>query len=59
MRDAIWGTLAQYEGRWVAMNKQGQVVAQAETLSGARLAAGEAARRLTFLYAAPQAAVRS
>ena len=51
--------LAEYEGRWVAVDKKGVVVAQAQTLADVMSAAGDAARRMTFLYAAPEAALRS
>lgn len=56
MRDAIWSMLAEYEGRWVAVDKQGRVVAHAPTLADVMRETGNTARRLTFLYAAPGAA---
>jgi hypothetical protein len=59
MRETIWGMLTEYEGRWVAVDRQGKVVTHAESLAGVILAVGDAARRLTFLYAAPQPALRS
>ena len=63
MRKTIWSMLAEYEGRWVAVDKQGRVVVHAQTLADVMRGAGEAARRVTFLYAAPDAspetAVRS
>jgi hypothetical protein len=48
--------LAEYEGRWVAVDKQGRVVAHAPTLADVMRETGNTARRLTFLYAAPGAA---
>ena len=56
MGNEIWGTLAHYEGRWVAMDHQGRVVADAGSLAEVMLEVGAAARRLRFLYAAPNAA---
>jgi hypothetical protein len=56
MGNEIWGTLAHYEGRWVAMDHQGNVVADADTLAELLSAVGRAAPRLTFLYAAPSQA---
>ncbi len=53
MGNEIWGTLTDYEGRWVAVDRQGRVVAHAGTLADVMREAGAAARRLTFLYAAP------
>jgi hypothetical protein len=52
MGQKIWGMLTEYEGRWVAVDKRGQVVAQAQTLPEVMNEVGGAQRRLTFLYAA-------
>ena len=56
MGQKIWGMLAEYEGRWVAVDKQGRVVAHAGSLADIMRAAGGSANRLTFLYAAAGAA---
>jgi hypothetical protein len=56
MGDTIWRTLTEYEGRWVAVDRLGKVVAHSDSLSGVMKSAGEDARRLTFLYAAPEPA---
>jgi hypothetical protein len=59
MGETIWTVLAEYEGRWVAVDRRGKVVNHAETLHDVMRAAGASAARLTFLYAAPEPAVRS
>ena len=55
MGQKIWGMLAEYEGRWVAVDKQGKVAAHAGSLHDIVRLAGDAAHRMTFLYAAPNA----
>jgi hypothetical protein len=57
MGQKIWGMLAQYEGRWVAVDKQGKVIAHAQTLPEVMREVGDLSHRLTYLYAAaePQA----
>jgi hypothetical protein len=59
MGERIWGVLAQYAGRWVALDDQGRVTDDAPTLSDllGRFAGG--LRRPTILYAATQPPVRS
>ena len=54
MGQKIWGVLADYEGRWVAVDKQGAVVADSETLPGVMNAVGDAAYayRVTYVFAA-------
>ncbi|MFI5362258.1 MAG: hypothetical protein ACHQ49_09840 [Elusimicrobiota bacterium] len=59
MGQTIWSVLAEFEGRWVAVDGAGRVVAHEASLPELIRAANGAARRLTFLYAAPAAAVRS
>jgi hypothetical protein len=56
MGNEIWGALEHYEGRWVAMDHQGRVVADAGTLAELLSEVDVAAHRLTFLYAAPSQA---
>lgn len=56
MGQKIWGMLTDYEGRWVAVDKQGRVIADAETLPAVMSAAGEAPGKVTFLYAAADGA---
>ena len=51
MGQRIWGVLADYAGRWVAVDKGGEVIAQAPTLPELMAAVGSDARRLTVLYA--------
>lgn len=55
MGQKIWGMLADYEGKWVAVDKQGRVVAHAETLPELMKSEGVAAPNLTLLYAAEEA----
>jgi hypothetical protein len=55
MGQKIWGMLTDYEGRWVAVDKGGQVVAEAETLPDVMRAVGGREHRVTFLYAAAEA----
>lgn len=57
MRERIWGVLADHEGCWVAVDGQGRVVSRGPTLPDVMRETGDAARKLTFLYAA--APVRS
>jgi hypothetical protein len=52
MGQKIWGVLADYEGRWVAVDKAGAVVADSETLPGVMNAVGDAAYRVTYVFAA-------
>ena len=59
MGQKIWSLLAEYEGRWVAVNNAGKVVAHAQTLPDLMGAAKGSPYRLTFLYAAPETALRS
>ncbi|MFI5347318.1 MAG: DUF5678 domain-containing protein [Elusimicrobiota bacterium] len=56
MGQKIWGMLTDYEGRWVAVDKGGQVVAHAETLPDVVRAVGGREHRVTFLYAAAERA---
>jgi hypothetical protein len=55
MGQKIWGMLRDYEGRWVAVDKQGRVVADDATLPGVISAVGKASQRVTFLFAAAEA----
>ena len=57
MGQKIWGMLANYEGSWVAVDKQGRVVAQAGTLPDVMREVEGAAHRVTFLYAAAEEAL--
>jgi hypothetical protein len=59
MGQRIWGVLAQYEGSWVALDKQGRVVAHAPTLPDLILRSDGLPERPTILYAAPEPALRS
>jgi hypothetical protein len=59
MGKEIWNVLANYGGRWVAMDNAGEVAADAETLPELMQAARGSPRRLTLLYAATETAVRS
>jgi hypothetical protein len=52
MGQTIWEVLASYEGCWVAVSKDGQVVARAGTLQETTRLVGDDAHRVTFLYAA-------
>ena len=53
MGKEIWNLLAEYEGRWVAVDKGGAVVAHTDTLPELmRVAEGRLG--LTLLYAAPE-----
>ena len=52
MGQKIWGMLTDYEGRWVAVDKGGQVVAHADTLPEVVRAVGGREQRVTFLFAA-------
>lgn len=49
----IWDTLSSYEGRWVAVDRGGRVVAEAATLADLITASAGWGSSLTFLYAAP------
>ena len=53
MGKEIWNLLAEYEGRWVAVDNGGKVVAHAETLPDLMRGAKGSPYRLTYLYAAP------
>lgn len=53
MGNKIWTMLTDYEGKWVAVDNGGKVLADAESLAGVMRAAGKAAHRVTFLFAAP------
>jgi hypothetical protein len=59
MGQEIWNVLADYEGRWVAVDNAGKVVLHAETLPALIRIAHGSSYRLTFLYAAPEPALRS
>ena len=61
MGKEIWNVLAAYEGKWVAVDSAGKVVAHAETLPEVMLNSEWSPYRLTYLFAAPEreAAVRS
>ena len=59
MGQQIWNVLAEYEGCWVAVDNAGKVVAHAQTLPELMQAAKRPPYRLTFLYAAPESALRS
>ena len=54
MTKNIWGLLEDYEGKWVAVDKGGEIVAHATTLAEVLVSTGDGARRMTFLYAAAQ-----
>ncbi len=54
MTKNIWGLLEDYEGKWVAVDKSGEIVAHAPTLAEVMGSTGDEARRVTFLYAAAQ-----
>ena len=54
MGKEIWNVLAAYEGKWVAVDNDGKVVAHAETLPEVMLISKWSPYRLTFLYAAPE-----
>jgi hypothetical protein len=56
MGQKIWGVLASYEGRWVAVDNAGKVVAHADTLPELMRIAEGSPYRLTYLYAARGAA---
>lgn len=62
MGKEIWNVLAAYEGKWVAVDRDGKVVAHAESLPDVMLISKWSPYRLTYLYAAPEGereAVRS
>ncbi len=52
MGQTIWDVLASYEGCWVAVDRDGNVVARAGTLGEAAGLVEERRHRVTFLYAA-------
>jgi hypothetical protein len=54
MGKEIWNVLAAYEGRWVAVDGSGKVVAHAESLPDVMRDAKGSPYRLTYLYAAPE-----
>jgi hypothetical protein len=54
MGKEIWNVLAAYEGKRVAVDREGKVVAAAETLPDVMLISKWAPYRLTYLYAAPE-----
>ena len=54
MGKEIWSLLTEYEGRWVAVENGGKVVAHAETLPELMRAAKGSPYRLTYLFAAPE-----
>jgi hypothetical protein len=57
MGQTIWDVLANYEGSWVAVTRDGKVVARAGTLGEAARLVEDDRHRVTFLYAAgPSAA---
>lgn len=59
MGKEIWNVLAAYEGKWVAVDRGGKVVAHAETLPDVMLLAKWSPYRLTYLFAAPEAKTRA
>ena len=52
MGQRIWAVLDEYAGLWVAVDKVGRVVDQAEHLSELKERAGTQAGGLTFVFAA-------
>jgi len=54
MGQRIWAVLEEYAGLWVTINKEGAVIDSAETLPELTRRAGDAAHRLTFVFAAGQ-----
>jgi len=52
MGQTIWEVLASYEGCWVAVSKDGQIVARAGTLEETARIVGDDSHKVTFLYAA-------
>jgi hypothetical protein len=52
MGQKIWSMLADFEGRWVAVDKQGRVVADAATLTDVMSSVGDAVNRVTIVFAA-------
>jgi hypothetical protein len=56
MGKEIWNVLAAYEGKWVAVDNGGKVVAHAESLPDLMRDAKGSRCRLTYLYAAPESA---
>jgi len=63
MGKEIWNVLAAYEGKWVAVDREGKVVAHADSLPDVMLISKWSPYKLTYLFAAPEAealpAVRS
>lgn len=54
MGQKIWGMLTDYEGRWVAVDNGGKVLAHADTLPAVIQAVSDRPQRVTFLYAAAE-----
>jgi hypothetical protein len=52
MEQTIWDVLARYEGCWVAVSRDGKVVARAGSLGEATRLVLEDRHRVTFIYAA-------
>ena len=55
MGKEIWNVLAAYEGKWVAVDRDGKVVAHAETLPDVMMISKWSPYKLTYLFAAPEA----
>lgn len=56
MGQKIWSTLKEFEGRWLAVDREGRVVAHAGSLPDLMRLASVAQPNLTLLYAAEGAA---
>ena len=56
MGHKIWTMLDQYAGRWVAVDKLGEVVDHSDRLEELRRRAGPAIKSLTLVYAAQDGA---
>lgn len=56
MGQTIWDVLATNEGCWVAVTREGKVVAKAGSLHEAARLVAEDRHKVTFLYAAGPAA---
>ncbi|MDE2141688.1 MAG: hypothetical protein KGJ84_04680 [Elusimicrobia bacterium] len=54
MGQKIWGMLTDYEGRWVAVDKGGRVLAHGATLPDVIKAVSDRPQRVTYLYAAAE-----
>jgi hypothetical protein len=59
MGKEIWNVLAAYEGKWVAVDREGNVVAHAETLPDVMRISKRSPSRLTYLFAAPEGEARA